>query len=348
VDGFRSPQVRALVALLMSAGLPALAQRAPPAADVEQLWLDGGGQGGRFVPGGALLPGRSLRVGVASFFTLGQVRAPGSSAPLVGDRLGFQVFGAAGVLPWLEVGAVMPVVGAQAGVAGLELAGAGLGNPWLHARASLLGDEAPVAVAMALGVAIPVGTAIALGNGGFEFAPRLHFGRAFAGWQLAGELGLLVRPRVDFSSVAHVDGVISSSQAWVAAAVTAPPGTGARGEVSVRAFVPLQGGRAGIEAQLGVRWPLGPVELFASAGPGFGGEPTTPWLRAVCGLAFSSVPPPGAPVRVEEVLPPKMTPPGEAPAVEASPVEPAPADDAPSGEPGAPVPLNAPAPVEAG
>lgn len=305
---------------MVTGALPVLAQGAPPVADLEHLWLDGGGRGALFTPGGRVLPAKALRVGAATFFTQGQLRAPGGAAPLVAERLGFQVFGAAGVLPWLEVGAVVPVVAGQTGAAGLELASAGLGNPWLHARAQVAGHEAPVSVALGLGLAVPVGTDQALGNGGFEFAPRLSLGRAFEGWQVAAEVGLLLRPRVDFSAVAGTEGVVTSSQAWLAAALTALPERGPRGELSVRAFAPLQGGRAGVEAQVGVRWPAGPVELFASAGPGFGGEPSTPLLRAYLGFAFSSVPPPAptepppaAPLPAPEA--PAPEPPPEAPDV---------------------------------
>ena len=56
----------------------------------------------------------------------------------------------------------------------------------------------------------------------------------------------------------------------------------------MRAFVPLSGGAVGVEGQVGLRWLTGPVELFASVGPGFGGQTSTPSVRAYLGAAFAN------------------------------------------------------------
>ncbi len=283
--------MRHLGALVLTVATAGLAQ--VPAADLEQQWVDPAGRGALFVGNGEVLPAGGFRAGVSLFYAHGALRPVGESAlpALLTDRLGFQVFGAVGVLDWLQVAAVVPVVAAQSGAAALQLAPAGLGNPWLHAKVRLLGAQAPLTLAVDLGVGVPVGTAVAQGNGGPAFAPRVQAGWRFREWQLATELGLLLRAPVDFGGLGGGVGTVVGSQVFLGAAVSSLVATGPRGELSVRAFAPLSGGRAGVEAQLGVRWLVGPVELFALAGPGFGGEPTTPYVRATLGAAFANVPP---------------------------------------------------------
>jgi outer membrane protein OmpA-like peptidoglycan-associated protein len=78
------------------------------------------------------------------------------------------------------------------------------------------------------------------------------------------------------------------SQLSLAAFVGTINASGPRGELSVRTFLSLTGGLPGLETQLGVRWPVGGMELFFSAGPGFAGQPSTPTWRAYLGAAFGS------------------------------------------------------------
>lgn len=260
-----------------------------PEADLEQLWLDPGARGSLFVGTGATLPARGVRVGVSLFSAHGVLRADGQPTPLVGSRVGFQVFGAVGLFDWLQLGAVVPVVASQDGSPRLALAPAGLGNPWVHLKARLLGEGARSSLAVDLGLGVPVGTGVAQGNGGLAFAPRVQAGHVYRAFQLGAELGLLLRSAVDYGAAGS--GAVVGSQLFAAVSISGLPASGPRGEVSLRGFVPLAGGRAGAEAQLGLRWPIGPVEFFASAGPGFGGEPTTPHVRAFAGVAMANVPP---------------------------------------------------------
>ncbi|MFZ5444789.1 MAG: OmpA family protein [Myxococcota bacterium] len=270
----------------------ALAQTAPT-ADLEQVWLDPSGRGSLFVGNGQTLPALTWRVGAAGFYTYGNLRSlQGSSTTmLLQDRLGFQVFAAVGLLDWLEVSANLPVLAFQQGNEALNVAPAGLGNPWLHGKVNLLDEHMPVSLAIDLGIGIPVGTGVAQGNGGFEFAPKVQVGKVFDAWQVGGELGFLFRPTTDFKPVSGVPNDLVGSQLWLAGMVTAVNPSGPRGEFTLRLFAPLTGtGRAGVEGQLGVRWDAGPVELYASAGPGFFGESTTPSVRVYLGGAFANVP----------------------------------------------------------
>jgi outer membrane protein OmpA-like peptidoglycan-associated protein len=257
------------------------------------VWLDPGGRGSLEVGNGQTLGNLNFRAGAAIFYTYGNLNAfknPGEQLVLR-DRLGVQIFGALGVFDWLEFGLNVPVIAYQATSSSYGLdANAGLGNPWVHAKVMVLGTSKPVTLGIDLGVGIPIGTQSAQGNGGFEFAPKVQLGHVFSEWQIAGELGFLYQPVTDYSVLTGNANDKVGSQLWLGATATTVSATGPRGEVTVRGTAPISGGRAALEAQLGVRFPLGNFELFASAGPGFGGEPGTPNARVYFGGAFANTP----------------------------------------------------------
>ncbi len=269
----------ALVVCLLTAQV-AVAQVA--ASDVEQVWLDPGGRGSLQVGNGQTLKPLDFRVGASLFYTRDNLRAQGSA--LLSDRIGFQVFGALGITDWLEIGANVPVLAYQGGSA--DVASGGLGNPWLHVKVAVLDWHHPVSLAIDLGAGVPVGTGPALGNGGFEFAPKVQVGRVFDAFQVGGEVGLLLRGNANYGTAGDVVG----SQVWLAGMVTGVSTSGPRGEFTLRVVAPLNGGGAGAESLLGLRWPLGDVELFGAAGPGFFGGPATPSIRAYLGAAFANTP----------------------------------------------------------
>ncbi|MFT3714339.1 MAG: OmpA family protein [Archangium sp.] len=265
-----------------------------PSADIEQVWIDPAGRGSLTVGNGSTLPQTGYRVGVSAFYTYGNLRSlNGTSSNLVlSDRLGFQVFGALGLTNWLEVSTHASVFALQQGSTSLGVSTAGLGNPWLHGKVNLLdGQTKPVSLAVDLGLALPVGTNAAQGNGGFAFAPKVQVGKVFDAFQLGAELGFLFRPITDYLSVTGVSTDLLGSQMWVAGMITSVNHDGPRGEAMIRVNAPLTGtGRPGIEGLFGVRWPAGPVELYAVAGPGVFGEPATASVRAYFGAAFSNEP----------------------------------------------------------
>ncbi len=280
--------MKRLLAALVLCSTFALAQT-PPRADLEQAWLDPAGRGSLLTGNGLTLEQLQFRVGAGLTYTYGNLRSPDESGPLLRDRLGVQLFGAVGLLDWLELGASLPIYAYQGGSSTLGLQSAGIGNPWLHAKFQLLGESAPVALSVGLGVGIPVGTAAAQGNGGIEVAPRVQIGKVFSTFQLGGEVGFMYRPTVDYAALTGIASDKVGSAVWVAGTVTGVNTSGPRGEFTVRGTIPVTGARVGVEGQLGVRWPVGPVELFASAGPGLGGEPNTPVVRAYLGLAYANV-----------------------------------------------------------
>ena len=278
-----------IAGLLLTASL-ATAQ-AVPSSDVEQLWLDPSARGSLFVGNGRTLGVTEFRVGVAGFYTHGNLRSTqaGTFADLLQDRFGFQVFGALGLTDWLELGANVPVYVYQQGATGLTLASAGLGNPWVQAKVNILDAHKPISLAVVLGLGLPLGTAAAQGNGGFEAAPRIQIGRVYDAFQFGVELGYLHRSTVDYLSLTNSSLDHVGSQLHLGVMVATVNASGPRGEFTFRGFIPLAGGLPGVEGQLGFRWALGPVELMASAGPGFGGQTTTPAVRAYFGAAFGNV-----------------------------------------------------------
>jgi OmpA-OmpF porin, OOP family len=262
-------------------------------ADVEQLWLDTSGRGSLFIGNGRTLGATEFRVGIAGYYTHGQLRSSqaGSLTDLLQHRFGFQVFGALGLTDWLELGVNVPAFVYQRGTNSLNVASAGLGNPWLQAKLNILGAHAPVSLSVLLGVSIPVGTMAAQGSSGsLDAAPRLQLGHVYDKWQYGLELGYLHRTLTDYQRLTSSSEDRVGSQLYLGAMITTVNPDGPRGEVTFRAFVPLAGGPPGLESQLGFRWQLGPVELLASAGPGFGGVTTTPAIRAYAGVAFGNVP----------------------------------------------------------
>ena len=264
-----------------------------PSADVEQLWLDPSARGSLFVGNGRTLSATEFRVGVAGFYAHGNLRSSngGTFTDLLQDRFGFQVFGALGLTSWLELGANVPVYAYQQGTTGLHLASAGLGNPWLTAKVNLLDAHQPISLSIVLGLGIPVGTSAAQGGDGtLSAAPRVQLGRVYDAWQFGLELGYLHRTLVDYQPLTNGPEDRIGSQLYLAVMAATVNPVGPRGEITFRGFAPLAGGPPGVEGQLGFRWALGPVELIASAGPGFGGQATTPAVRAYFGAAFANMP----------------------------------------------------------
>ncbi|MEW5740358.1 MAG: OmpA family protein [Myxococcota bacterium] len=277
---------------LLSAAAWAQETDAAPTADIEQVWLDPSARGSLWVGNGQTLRALDFRVGASLFFTQGNLRSASAqtSQALVANRLGIQVVGALGLTDWLELSANVPVIVYQDGSSALGLGTAGMGNPWLNVKVAVLGESRPVAMAVGLGLGLPLGTAVAQGNGGLEVAPKVQVGKVFSAWQWGAELGFLYRPTVDFISVTGSLGDRVGSQVWLAGMLGTVNTSGPRGELALRAYAPLTGGPIGLETQVGVRWTVGDVELYGSAGPGFFGDPTTPSVRAYFGAAFANTP----------------------------------------------------------
>jgi OmpA-OmpF porin, OOP family len=280
-----------VVGLLILLASVAVAQ--VPASDLEQVWLDPAGKGSLWVGNGQTLKAGQFRAGAGLTFGFGAMRSASLDLPqaLVSDRFGIQVIGALGVFDWLELSAVVPAIFAQRGSAQVPVSPAGLGTPWLHVRVPIWTDpNKPLLLSAGIGVGVPVGTGGALGNGGVAVLPRITAGHVFRQLQFGVELSGVLRAAVDYGPLTGQALDVVGSQVALAGMVTSVATSGPRGEASLRVFLPLSGGRPGVESLFGVRWPVGDVELFAAAGPSLFGEPSTPQLRAMLGAAFANVP----------------------------------------------------------
>jgi outer membrane protein OmpA-like peptidoglycan-associated protein len=276
---------------------------------LERLELNPG-RGGLVVGGGQLLLKGQLRMSLLGHYQREPLALSPSGQQLlpVRDRVTAVAMGAYGVLPWLEVGAQLPVVVVQdGGELGAQYvvppASAGVGSPRLSGRVGLLrqASEDAVDLALELGLGLPVGSPRALAR---EAGPSVT-GRVMVGgqWGLVApalELGMLVRRSVQVGTELGSQDEVGTELRLGAGLTTV--GEVLRGELGVLAgFSP---GRTNATAEVlgGARFlPVPALEVFALGGVGFGGEPGTPRYRALLGMAFSLEPPP-EPVPEPEIV----------------------------------------------
>jgi hypothetical protein len=281
-----------------------------PAAgfELERLELNTGrgsllvGNGEPLVPGG-------LNVGLVGHYQhLPLVlQNGGGHLERVRHRASAVLAGSYGVLPWLEVGAQVPVVLWQRGEdpsrMGLPaLTAQGLGTPVLQARLGLLSrrQEQPVDLAVDLGAGLPVGSGSALASdSGMRFRARVTVGRRWAWFEPALEAGVLVRPSNPLFSKESTH-LVPELRLGAGVAVTHEK---LRGELVLRGAFSPDTRHPSIELLGGVRVPLSDrLELFALGGPGLGAAPGTPTARVLLGVGFHTEPPPGL-ERLTETIP---------------------------------------------
>ncbi|OJH35987.1 flagellar motor protein MotB [Cystobacter ferrugineus] len=291
-----------LAALLLPGVGEAQAPSTLPSFALQRLHLEPSGLGSLVVGTGRTLAPGVVRVSLQAHYEhlpLNFLRTwdPGvNSIGLVENKSSGHVTAAVGVLPWLQLGAHLPYIIDQRGQRFLDVApseGAGLDEPWLEVRAALwrMSEGAPMNVAAELAAALPVGRAELLGRDRYALAPRLQAGFVGEGFQVGGEVGVLLRPRQDLSPLSHREHDVMGSELRLGATVTSrgQNDTATRPEVSVLFNVPLQGGRTSAEVLIGVRKHLGSgVALYFLGGPGLGSAVDMPALRLLAGAAFAT------------------------------------------------------------
>lgn len=294
-------RVRQVAAVAVVASVGVAQAQSTSGFEVEQLQLNPGARGGLVVGGSDLLQHRDYRVS-ASF---GYQHAPlqyfedgVKRATLIDHRVTAWLSGSYAVLPWLEVGANLPVVLTQSGqsvrtrlnevvVPGVAN-GAALGTPWLQGRVGFLQERtgAPIDLGVTVMLGLPIGSVE-----GFTrdrtVSGQLHVGagRIVGPVRLAAEVGALVRPGGALPSAPED---VIGSRLMLGLAVSTLQGP-LRGEVSVRGFAPLTAQPASVEVLGGARYALKDFEVFALAGPGFGNAPGTPAFRALLGVSFGGL-----------------------------------------------------------
>ena len=288
----------AVVAALLSCS-SAWAQVAVPTFELDRLEVNMG-RGSIVAGNGELLVQGGGSVGlVGQYQHLPLVLVNGERrVELVRNRATAVLAGSYGLLPWLEVGAQIPVVLWQRGddpspVGLAPIATQGLGTPMLQLRLGLLSrrDEHPVDMSLDLAAGFPVGSEAALArDDGMRFQARTTIGTQLGWLRPALEAGVLLRPRNPLSAT---DASGQTLEVRVGAMATTS-GKGARGELAVRAAFAADTSQPSVEMLVGGRVPLSVagLELFALAGPGLGNTTGTPVARALMGASFRVEPPP--------------------------------------------------------
>lgn len=308
------PRVFALVLLC---GAVAFAQSsAVPSFELEQLRLNPGARHGLRVDTADLLTAGTWRASLTLHYQHLPLVYRGEDgavlATIVGSRLTTHLAGAWAPTKWLEVGAQVPVVLWQGNGSSLDAVGVtaptatALGTPYLQARFGILrqAEAAPLDVSAGFLLGLPIGSASGLTRDPtVSFLPRVSAGRTFGQFVRAGlELGATVRGG-QVLSPDNPDARDSLGSMFDLGVGAATLGDGLRGELSLRAAIPFTRAPAGAELLAGARYPLGPVELYALAGPGFGRLPGTPVFRVLLGVAFPNGRPKTAPPRCVEGTP---------------------------------------------
>ncbi|ATB30260.1 OmpA domain protein [Melittangium boletus DSM 14713] len=274
--------------------------RTLPVFALERLHFDTSGMGSLVVGTGRSLEPGVARVSVQSHYerlplNFARTWDPGiTSVSLVENKLTGQLTAAVGVRPWLQVGTHLAYILGQQGQSVLGMSppnGGGLEAAWASARVApwRTRDGSPLNVAAELTAALPVGQARLLGREAYLFLPRLQAGIAAEGYQVGGEVSLLLRPRQDFTALTSRPHDVLGNEVRLGATVTSrgENDTATRPEVSMLLNLPLQGGRPSAEFLVGVRKHLVPsVDLFFLGGPGVGTAIDLPTLRLLVGASF--------------------------------------------------------------
>jgi outer membrane protein OmpA-like peptidoglycan-associated protein len=297
--------VKALTLSALLAAQVALGQTSQPLPDfsLTRFTLNDGPSGGLGAATGDLLPRGQFHAFAALHYEnnpLVYYRDGVRVGALVKDRLSVDLGVGYAFTSWLQLTANVPVVVSQHGDDLTTLAhvsspsSSGLGSPRVAVRLGLVSQgggglaaqHGPLDVALQVGTALPFGVGQSFSvESGWNFAPQLSVGHAFSAVRLGAEVSALVRPQgVTLTTGSLKDQV--GSQLGVKALVSTV-GEGARFEFSGGTGVSLAGGTPpGFELLVGGRIPVGPLELFALLGPGFGNLPGTPTFRVYGGLGI--------------------------------------------------------------
>jgi outer membrane protein OmpA-like peptidoglycan-associated protein len=295
--------VKRSVLLVSLVATVAAAQSAQPlpSFSLSRFTLNDGGKAGLAAATGDTLPNKRFRATLGIHYEnnpLVYFRDSTRVGALVAHRAQLHLGLGFGITSWLQATAELSMVVAQTGDDLTQLAGTvspdgfGFGSPRLAARVGILSQrggglktDMPVDLAFQLGLSLPFGAGNALNiESGWNVFPQLSVGRDFGSVRFGGEVTALIRPATALTVTSVRDTV--GSQLAVRALVSSV-GEGARFEGSLHSLVALQGAAPpGFELLGGVRVPVGPLELFALGGPGFGSLPGTPTFRVFAGLGL--------------------------------------------------------------
>jgi OmpA-OmpF porin, OOP family len=309
---------RALVAAaVLVASSTAQAQRT--GFDLERLTLDPSARGSLVLGTGETLPENGFRLSLAGHYeraplvltSSGDLRGRGLFADatragdVVTDRWTVHLGIGVAVTDRLELGLRLPYVVDQSGD---DLSGNGLpplrssafGTPSVMLRYGVLSERAgaPVSAAVAIEAHIPISRPNDLtGQPDDMIVPRVEVGKSFGSWLVAANVGANLRTGDE-----NLTNGEELSHEALGGLVVATTGRPLRFEASARGYFNFDGLSQGLELLGGVRYALGPAELFALGGPGFLEAPGTPPWRGLVGVALgraeakpAAAPPPPPP-----------------------------------------------------
>lgn len=272
-----------------------------PSFSLTRFSLNDGGRGALTAATGDTLPKYRFRATLGAHYEnnpLVYYRDSVKVGSVVAHRLQLHLGLGFGITSWLQVTGELPLVIVQSGDDVSALSGTlapdavGLGSPRLAARVGLLSQregglksEAPLDLAFQVALALPFGAGNALNiESGWTVVPQLSAGREWGPVRVGGELTAVLRGSTSLLSGSAKDTV--GSQLGLRAVATSV-GDGPRAELSFHTLIPLSGAAPpGFELLAGARAPIGPLELFALGGPGFGSLPGTPTFRVMAGIGL--------------------------------------------------------------
>lgn len=299
--------------------------------DLERLRLDPSARGSLVLGSGEVLAPEKVRLSATYHFERrplvlsadGDLRGRGlldertRLSDAVTNRSTVHVGAAIGLFQGFELGLEVPYIVDQTGD-GSGLGSDGLAAPWLRGRYGLP-LAGPLAAAVSVAVSPDWGDGERFnGDRGFSFVPGVEVGLRMGGSLLMAN----VAARLRTSEVLLTNGEELSHELDVGLG-WATTGRPLRFEVSGHGTFDQDGIGQRAELLAGVRYALGPAELYALGGPGFFELPGTPTFRGLAGVAFdfggAAPPPPApppAPVQVDPCAPGQAHTPEQCPALD--------------------------------
>jgi outer membrane protein OmpA-like peptidoglycan-associated protein len=281
----------ALAAALLS--LTGAAQAQGIDFNLERLRLDPSARGSLVMGSGEVLAPEGVRLSATMHYErtplvlldTGELRgrgigATGDSAEVVTSRSTVHLGAAFGLGEHWELGLEVPVVVDQSTEVG-GLGGNGIAAPWFQLR---YGTEAMEHVAAAASVAVSPswgnGTRFN-GNLGWSIVPGVELGfKLGRSIVMANVAGLLRTEDVVLTKGETLSHEILAAVGW------ATTGRPLRFEISAHGAFDTSGLDQSAELLAGLRYALGPAELFVLGGPGFLELPGTPSFRGLAGIAL--------------------------------------------------------------
>jgi OOP family OmpA-OmpF porin len=281
----------ALVAALLA--LSGAAQAQGIDFNLERLRLDPSARGSLVMGSGEVLAPEEVRLSATLHYErsplvlldAGQLRgrgvgADGDSTEVVESRSTLHLMAAFGLGEHFDIGLEIPVIVDQSTELG-GLGGNGIAAPWFSLRfGSNMADRLGAAVSVAVSPSWGNGTRFN-GDPNWTFRPAVELGYRLPGSIIMANVAGLARMEdVQLTAGEELRSELQAALGWAT--------TGRPLRFELTAHGRFDDGGLGQSAELlaGLRYALGPAELYVLGGPGFFELPGTPSFRGLAGIAF--------------------------------------------------------------